>query len=126
MPLWIDLTNPSPAQGWAHREWPSLEARGPADAVLALALVHHLAIGNNVPFTTLASYLSRLARQVIIEWVPKDDVQVRRLLASRKDVFTGYHEDGFVAAMRTFFRIDERVAVGSTGRVMYLMSALAT
>jgi ribosomal protein L11 methylase PrmA len=125
LPLWIDLTNPSPAQGWAHREWPSLEGRGGAGLVFALALVHHLAIGNNVPLADIASYLARLGHQAIIEWVPKEDVQVQRLLASRKDVFTQYHEDGFVAAMSKFFRIEERVPVGTTGRILYLMSAAA-
>jgi ribosomal protein L11 methylase PrmA len=124
LPLWIDLTNPSPAQGWGHREWPSLEARGPADVVLALALVHHLAIGNNVPLPDLARFLSRLGRQIIIEWVPKEDPQVQRLLVSRKDVFAEYHENGFVAAMREVFQIDDRMVVGSTGRVLFLLSAL--
>ena len=53
LPLWLDLANPSPAQGWAHGERTSLAARGPADVVLALALLHHLAIGNNVPLPAL-------------------------------------------------------------------------
>jgi ribosomal protein L11 methylase PrmA len=125
LPLWIDLSNPSPRQGWAHREWPSLEERGPADVVLALALVHHLAIGNNVPLSDVAVFLSGLGRQVILEWVPKTDPQVQRLLSSRKDVFTDYNEDVFVAAMQELFHIDERAPVGATGRVMYLMSVLA-
>jgi SAM-dependent methyltransferase len=125
IPLWIDLTNPSPAQGWAHREWLSLEGRGPADMVLALALVHHLAIGNNVPLTDIASFASKLGRRIIIEWVPKQDAQVQRLLTSREDVFADYHEDGFAAAMGKFFHIDERIPVGSTGRALYLMTALA-
>lgn len=75
-PLLVDLTNPAPAQGWAHAEWPALAQRGPFDAVLALALVHHLAIGNNVPLAGVAQMLIGLGRQVIIEWVPKPDPQV--------------------------------------------------
>ena len=124
LPLWIDLANPSPAQGWAHSEWPSLEARGPADLVLALALVHHLAIGNNVPLPHVAAFLARLGRRVVVEWVPKEDPQVKRLLRSREDVFTDYNEAGFAAAIQQAFRIDERTPVGSTGRVLYLLSAL--
>lgn len=125
LPLWIDLANPSPAQGWAHGEWPSLEARGPADLVMALALVHHLAIGNNVPLENVADFLSRLGRRVVVEWVPKEDPQVGRLLRSREDVFADYHEDSFAAALENFFSIDERTPIGSTGRVLYLLSALA-
>lgn len=125
LPLWIDLTNLSPAQGWAHREWPSFQDRGPVDCILALALVHHLAIGNNVPLGEIAAFLVGLGRQVIIEWVPKTDPQVKRLLASRKDIFAEYTEDGFIAGMQERFHIDERVPVGKTGRVMYLLSALA-
>ena len=125
LPLWIDLSNPSPAQGWAHREWPSFQDCGPADVLLALALVHHLAIGNNVPLADIAAFLVGLGRQVIVEWVPKSDPQVKRLLSSRKDIFPEYNEDGFIAGMQECFHIDERVPVGTTGRVMYLLSALA-
>jgi SAM-dependent methyltransferase len=125
LPLWIDLTNPSPAQGWDHREWPSLASRGPADVVLALALVHHLAIGNNVPLAEFTRFLSRLGRKIIVEWVPKDDPQVQRLLVSREDVFPEYHEAGFVAAVGERFHIDERIAIGTTGRVLFLLSGLA-
>ncbi len=56
VPLQVDLTNPSPSLGWAHRERMSLVERGPADVVLALGLVHHLAIGNNVPLDYLAEF----------------------------------------------------------------------
>jgi hypothetical protein len=123
LPLWVDLANPSPAQGWAHREWGSLASRMDADLVLALALVHHLAIGNNVPLEGVAEFLAMLGRDLVIEWVPKEDPQVRRLLASREDVFASYHEEGFVAAMSTRYRVEAREPVGSTGRVLFLLKA---
>ena len=63
-PLLLDLTNPSPAIGWAHRERPSLADRGPADTLLALGLIHHLAIANNLPLAHIVSYLKTLARRV--------------------------------------------------------------
>jgi len=71
LPLLIDLANPSPALGWDHEERASLADRGPADAVVALALIHHLAIGNNVPLERIAAFLARLGSHLIIEWVPK-------------------------------------------------------
>ena len=103
LPLLLDLTNPSPALGWAHRERLSLEERGPADALLALAVVHHLAIGHNLPLERVASFLARLGRHLIIEFVPKSDSQVQRLLRDRPDIFPDYTREGFEAAFRRLF-----------------------
>jgi hypothetical protein len=124
LPLVLDLTNPSPALGWAHRERLSLEERGPADVVLALALVHHLAIGRNLPLDRIAAFLGRLGRHLVIEFVPKGDPQVQRLLRSRPDIFPGYTADRFEAAFREFFRIERALPVADSERRLYLMTAL--
>lgn len=121
LPLWIDLANPSPAQGWAHGEWPALTERPQADVVLALALIHHLAIGNNVPIPAVLDYLMRLGRRAIVEWVPKEDPQVMRLLSSRVDIFSEYSEERFRDAAQGRCRIVSRTPVGSSGRVLYLL-----
>jgi hypothetical protein len=123
LPLCMDLTNPSPALGWAHRERLSLEQRGPADAVLALALVHHLAIGHNLPLERIAGFFARLGRTLIIEFVPKSDSQVQRMLRSRPDIFPGYTREGFEAAFRTSYRIDSVHPVAGSERLLYLMTA---
>jgi ribosomal protein L11 methylase PrmA len=121
LPLLADLANPSPALGWAHRERRSLEERGPADALLALALVHHLAIGRNVPLELIARYFARLGRGLVIEFVPKSDGQVQRLLRSREDVFADYHREGFEAAFGRYFRIEAAEPVSGSERTMYAM-----
>ncbi len=123
MPLYLDLTNPTPAVGWAHQERLSLAERGPADVVMALALIHHLSISNNLPFQRVARYFRELGRQLIIEFVPKTDPQVKRLLRSRKDIFESYDQETFEAAFSEQFAIVDRHAVGSDGRVLYLMTA---
>jgi hypothetical protein len=123
LPLLLDLANPSPAQGWAHAERMSLEQRGPADTVLALALVHHLAIGRNLPLESIASYLSRLGDRLVIEFVPKEDSQVQRLLRHRADVFPGYGAAGFEEAFRRHFRIDGVHPIPGTDRSVYLMTS---
>jgi SAM-dependent methyltransferase len=123
LPLLLDLANPSPAQGWAHTERLSLEQRGPADTVLALALVHHLAIGRNLPLESIASYLSRLGDRLVIEFVPKEDSQVQRLLRHRADVFPGYTVAGFEDAFRRHFRIDSVHPIAGTDRSVYLMTS---
>jgi ribosomal protein L11 methylase PrmA len=122
-PLWVDLTNPSPAQGWDHSEWPSLAARGPFDAVMALALVHHLAIGNNVPLDGVAAMLARLGKAVIVEWVPKSDPQAQRLLSAREDIFEKYEEGEFVAAFaRAGLKDVLREPVRDSGRTLHLFA----
>ncbi|HXD11021.1 MAG TPA: class I SAM-dependent methyltransferase [Anaerolineales bacterium] len=88
LPLLLDLTNPTPAIGWANRERDSFEARGPADMVLALAVLHHLAISNNVPLPQLADFFAETGKWLVIEFVPKSDSQVQKLLSSRKDIFS--------------------------------------
>ncbi|MFH1524179.1 MAG: class I SAM-dependent methyltransferase, partial [Chloroflexota bacterium] len=95
LPLVLDLTNPSPALGWENRERDSFLERGPVDAVLALALVHHLAISNNVPLERVAEFFAKCGKWLIVEFVPKSDSQVQKLLRSRKDIFGEYTRAGF-------------------------------
>jgi ribosomal protein L11 methylase PrmA len=125
LPLVMDLTNPSPAIGWNLDERMSLVQRGPADLVLALALVHHLAISGNVPLGDVARFMARVGRKLVIEFVPRSDSQVSRLLVVRKDIFTGYTQGAFEEEFSRHFAIDRREPVVGSQRVMYLMSRLA-
>jgi hypothetical protein len=121
LPLVMDLTNPSPACGWAGRERQSLAERGPADLVLALALVHHLAIAHNVPLDAIASYFATLGSALVIEFVPKEDSQVQRMLATREDVFADYTRDAFERAFERQFAIEEAAPVSESQRTLYVM-----
>ncbi len=121
LPLVMDLTNPSPGLGWGHEERDSFLDRGPADTVIALALIHHLAISNNVPLDRLAQFFARAGRHLIIEFVPKNDSQVQRLLATREDVFPSYHKAGFEQAFAGCFEILEQVDIKGSERTLYLM-----
>ena len=121
LPLQLDLMNPSPAVGWAHEERLSLAERGPADAVLALALVHHLAIANNVPLPRVAELLSRLGRALVVEFIPKSDSQVGRLLRNRADIFPDYTQEGFERAFEPHFELEARDRLADSQRVLYRM-----
>lgn len=121
LPLVQDLTNPSPGIGWNNDERRSLGDRGPADALLALALVHHLAIGNNVPLDLLARTLASWGEWLIIEFVPRSDPQVEGMLAHREDIFTTYDEDGFRAAFEGPFTLEATDAIKDSERTLYLM-----
>jgi len=121
LPLVMDLVNPSPALGWAHEERFSLAERCSADLVMALALIHHLAISNNVPLPRIASCFARLAEYLIIEFVPKSDPKVEILLATREDIFPAYTPKGFEAAFSEFFENLDVHPVKGSDRSIYLM-----
>lgn len=120
-PLVLDLTNPSSGIGWENKERMSLEERGPTDIVLALALVHHLAISNNLPFKKIAEYFSKLCKNLIIEFIPKTDSQVQCLLTTRKDIFTHYDEKNFEEEFEKYFSIKSKESIIGSERKLYLM-----
>ena len=123
LPLRMDLTNPSPGLGWAHNERDSLRDRGQVDCCMALALIHHLCISNNVPLNLVAKYFASLGKHLIIEFVPKGDSQVDILLATREDVFPSYHIQGFEEAFSQYFDVIEKSPIEGTKRTLYLLKS---
>ncbi len=121
LPLLQDLTNPSGWIGWATEERGSFMARCQNQTVMALALVHHLAISNNVPLEKLSRFFATLARYLVVEFIPKEDSQVRRLLATRADIFPDYHVKGFERAFAEQFRILRKESIRNSSRVLYLL-----
>jgi hypothetical protein len=122
LPLCLDLTQPSPAIGWNNRERMALLERSPVDLVMALALIHHLAISNNVPLSVLAEFFAEFARHLIIEFVPKEDSQVQRLLKTREDIFDQYTQDQFETDFKKRFHIQTKTEIRETLRTVYLLS----
>jgi len=121
LPLLQDLSAPAPAIGWANAERASFIERAKCDVVMALALIHHLAIGNNVPLKQAANLFAKLGRWLIIEFVPKSDSQVIRMLTTREDIFPNYSEKGFQAAFADKFTVERREVVEGSERILYLM-----
>lgn len=119
LPLLQDLANPSPGIGWSNEERVPIEQRGTADACMALALVHHLAIGNNVPFPNIASYFSKLCRHLIIEFIPKEDSKVQELLLNRQDIFEHYTQFHFEESFLHHFTLEERIPIKGSLRTLY-------
>jgi hypothetical protein len=120
LPLIIDLTNPSSSIGWQNLERDSFLKRSRADLVMALALIHHLVISNNVPLPALADFFAQLGRWLIVEFIPKSDSQVQRLLASREDIFHNYTKGGFEQAFAQRFRCRRSIPIEGSERVLYL------
>jgi len=121
LPLVMDLTNPSPDLGWNNNERDSFTRRGPAGLVMALALIHHLAISNNVPLLEVARYFSGLSEWLIIEFVPKSDSQVQILLASRQDIFPDYEKTRFEEIFGQVYKIVRAESIEGSQRTLYLM-----
>ena len=124
LPLVLDLTNPSSSIGWASKERHSLVGRGPVDCIMALALVHHLAISNNVPLAMIAEFFASIGKWLIIEFVPKSDSQVQRLLRTREDIFPRYDQANFESEFSVFFKIKKKTKIVGSDRTLYLMELI--
>jgi ribosomal protein L11 methylase PrmA len=118
-PLFLDVTNPAPDQGWGQAERRGLRARAKADAVLALALIHHVAISKNVPLGDVVSWLTDMAPRGVIEFVPKTDPMVVELLRLRADIFPNYNEEHFVKCLEERARIVTSETVSASGRKLF-------
>jgi len=123
LPLFIDLIKPSPAVGWNLMERESFFERSSPDVILALALIHHLAIAANLPLSMLAEFFSEHSKYLIIEFVPKEDSQVKLLLAAREDIFPDYNQKSFELEFSKYFSISKKSQVAGSDRILYLMKS---
>ncbi len=120
LPLLVDVTNPGGALGWQNTEREPIHERLKCDTVMALAIIHHLAISNNLPLVRIAEYLAKFASYLLIEFVPKSDSQVKKMLSTREDIFPDYDEEGFKKAFGVHYRLIDEQKVKGTKRTLYL------
>ena len=121
LPLLQDLTNPSAEIGWANKELRSMLNRGPVDLILALGFIHHLVIVNNIPLLEIADFFAAIGSTLIVEFIPKQDSQVQKLLQNRQDIFSDYSEENFRSCFAKYFLLDKAVKINGTVRTLYLM-----
>lgn len=121
LPLVIDLTNPSPSVGFNNTERLSFIERTRVDLALALALIHHLAIGKNVPFEKIADLFKEITTYLIIEFIPKQDEKLQLMLKQKADIYKDYTEENFILAFEKYFTIIKKEPIGNSGRTIYLM-----
>ncbi len=120
-PLYFDATNPAPDQGWAQEERAGMGGRGPADAILALAFVHHLAIAKNLPLPRIARWLCGMARAGVVEFVPKQDSMVQTMLRLREDIFPDYDLERFLDCLGAHATV-ERIEVVNGRQLIWFRS----
>ena len=121
MPLLLDITNPSPGLGFNNTERHSLTKRQVPDTILALALIHHLVIGSNIPFDVIARFFANISKWLIIEFVPKEDSQTQKLLLNRKDIFHDYNFENFESSFGRHYSVKLKQQIQGSMRVLYLM-----
>lgn len=122
LPLVVDFTNPAPSIGWNNEERTSILTRiGKVDTIMALAVVHHLCIGKNIPLDILADFLHNHCKNLIIEFVPKSDEKVQILLENREDIFDKYNVQDFKEIFSTYFDIMNEITLAPTERMLFLM-----
>jgi len=125
LPLLVNLAQPSPKVGWHNEERMTLFERGPADTVLALALIHHLVISNNLPLDRCAKFFEAIAHSLVIEFVPEHDSQVKRLLSRRDAIPHAYSAERFEAEFGKYFSILDSRPIRDSERTIYLMARKA-
>lgn len=128
LPLLLDAANPSPAIGWANAERASFTERCKVNFLMALALVHHLRFTFGIPPCKIASWFQELLApggHALVEFVPKTDSQVQRLLASRDDVFEDYSEDNFIGSFHSAgFKLLESSPIIDSQRRLHLFQKI--
>jgi 2-polyprenyl-3-methyl-5-hydroxy-6-metoxy-1,4-benzoquinol methylase len=121
LPLVLDITAPTPSIGFDNQERADFFSRKSFDLMLALALVHHLVIGKNIPLPMLAGFFSGKTTLLIIEFIPKEDLKVKQMLISRTDVFDDYDVVSFEKSFERYFEILKKVPIEGTYRTLYFM-----
>lgn len=124
LPVIIDLSKPSPAIGVNNEERDSFINRTRVDLVLALALIHHLAIGKNIPLKKIADLFHRMCRQLVIEFVPKHDEKVQLMLQQKEDIYGNYNEKEFISAFTEYFSVEAIQVIPGTDRTLFLMKRI--
>jgi len=121
LPLVVDFANPSPSIGWENIERTSFLNRMKKDTILALAVIHHLIIGNNLPLPHLAEFFKKYCNNLIIEFIPLNDIKVQHLLKTRENIFKNITKEYFEKIFSQFFTIIESETIDSSSRILYLM-----
>ncbi len=122
LPLLMDLNNPSPALGVMNQERISFLERAQADLAMGLALIHHLRISGNWPLDYIACFFARCAPAALVEFIPREDSQIQRLLRSRPDIYQDWTLDQMVAAFQKYYQKCEIVPIRDSGRSLLLLS----
>jgi predicted nicotinamide N-methyase len=124
LPLAVNLTRPSPGTGWRNQECSSFldRARGKFDAVLMLAVIHHMLVTERVPLADILLLAAELTTNLlVIEFVAPDDSMFQRLTRGREELHQDLTAEVFEAECGRHFEIVRMQHVEGTSRRLYLL-----
>tara|TARA_E500000178_G_scaffold352398_1_gene415745 strand:- start:228 stop:1610 length:1383 start_codon:yes stop_codon:yes gene_type:complete len=119
LPLYFDASNPSTNSGWNEKERKSFKERANFDAIIALAFEHHLSISKNIPLEDVIDWLVSLAPHGLIEFVPKNDPTIKKMLELKGDIFPDYNDQNFEKILSFKSEILQKNIISQTGRIIY-------
>jgi hypothetical protein len=120
LPLTMNLANPSPGTGWRGVERQPFLGRGRPDLVLALAVIHHLAISANIPLGEFLTMVADLGGESVVEFPTPDDPMVQKLLRNKREgVHDDYTVEVFEREVEARFEVRRREVLPSQTRILY-------
>lgn len=124
LPLVVNFTRPTPGAGWRNSECASFldRARGAFDAVLMLAVIHHMLVTERVPLAEIAELAADLTNDLlIIEFIAPEDSMFARLTRGREELYKGLDTAAFEDCFRPRFEIVRVGHVEGTFRWLYAL-----
>ena len=124
LPLVVDISRPTPPTGWRNRESRSFldRAAGRFDAVLLLAVIHHLLVTERIPLSGIAQLTGELTvRDLIVEYVGPDDPMFAQIVRGRESLHRDFSTAVFEAGFAPYFSVVSKARVPETNRWLYLM-----
>ena len=116
LPLWFDAANPSPDQGFMQKERDGFERRVKSDALISLAFIHHLVIAKNISVKMFVEWISKISQFGLLEFVPKNDETIQKMLISKRDIYKDYNIDNLIKYLEYDFKIVSIDQVSESGR----------
>lgn len=125
LPIVADILNPSANYGFNNEERFSFIDRVEdlhLDGCLALAVIHHITLSGNIPFSLSAKFFSKMATNLLIEFPKRSDSWVQFLLDSKREFknhFDFYNEENFEKEYSVYFEIINKQKITSSERILY-------
>jgi len=119
LPLFIDLSNPSPNQGWRQLERQGFKERFKCDAAIALAIEHHLIIGKNVPIDEFIDWIIDFGKFGLLEFIPKEDETIKDMLSTKEDIYFDYSQKNFEKELSKKANIINTYTLADSKRILY-------